>query len=160
MLCCTSRRLKSTFGELEKDAKCTLTVHIAPISQAFCYPFNSAGSVSPQRSPYLLFRSKFLRLAHRRGRWEYWTRVSLAWGFNLLLFFVCAILSLTYGVVKFRGAATSFMLLGWAVAAFQMYLVIEPLQVLQLEHVEGGGERWVCIVCSWGSGERHTLAHR
>jgi hypothetical protein len=73
-------------------------------------------------------------LAHRRGRWEYWTRVSLAWGFNLLLFLVRAILSLTYGVVKFKGTATSFMLLGWAVAAIQTYLVIEPLQARWIAH--------------------------
>jgi uncharacterized membrane protein YhaH (DUF805 family) len=75
-------------------------------------------------------------LAHRRGRREYWTRVSLAWGFNLLLFLVCALLSLTYGVVKFKGTATTFMLLGWAVAALQTYLVIEPLQVRRLDNVE------------------------
>ena len=64
-----------------------------------------------------------------RGRCEYWTRVSLAWGFNLFLFFVCAIVSLTFGVVKFKGSATSFMLVGWAIAACQTYLIIEPLQV-------------------------------
>ena len=58
----------------------------------------------------------------------------------MLLFLACAILSLTYGVVKFKGTATTFMLLGWAVAAFQTYLVIEPLQVRCLAHAYRGGK--------------------
>ena len=48
---------------------------------------------------------------------------------------MCAILSLTYGVFKFKGTATTFMLLGWAVAALQTYLVIEPLQARWLAHL-------------------------
>ena len=50
---------------------------------------------------------------------------------------MCSILSLTFGVVKFKGTATNFMLLGWAVAACQTYLIIEPLQVCIL----------VCMPC-------------
>ena len=64
-----------------------------------------------------------------RGPYEYWTRVTLAWTFNLTLNFCCCIISLTFGVVKFKGNATSFMLLGWFFAAGQTYLIIEPLQV-------------------------------
>ena len=64
-----------------------------------------------------------------RGACEYWTRQLLGWGFNLLINFVCCILSLTFGAVKLKAAATSFMLIAWLVAACQTYLVIEPLQI-------------------------------
>ena len=65
-----------------------------------------------------------------RGRCAFWTRVSLAWAFHIFLYLVCCLLALTFGVVKFKAQATNFMLMGWAVAACQTYLVIEPLQVL------------------------------
>eukprot|EP00326_Haptolina_ericina_P003322 CAMPEP_0181205914 /NCGR_PEP_ID=MMETSP1096-20121128/20740_1 /TAXON_ID=156174 ORGANISM="Chrysochromulina ericina, Strain CCMP281" /NCGR_SAMPLE_ID=MMETSP1096 /ASSEMBLY_ACC=CAM_ASM_000453 /LENGTH=119 /DNA_ID=CAMNT_0023296747 /DNA_START=1 /DNA_END=360 /DNA_ORIENTATION=+ len=74
-----------------------------------------------------------------RGRCAFWTRVSLAWAFHIFLYLVCCLLALTFGVVKFKAQATNFMLMGWAVAACQTYLVIEPLQVFVL----------VCMPCLW-----------
>ena len=65
---------------------------------------------------------------HWRGPCEYWTRVTLAWAGNLFLNFVCCIMSLTFGAVKFKAAATNFMLISWLAAASQTYLIIEPLQ--------------------------------
>jgi len=65
-----------------------------------------------------------------RGECEFWTRVVLSWMFNLFIYFVCAVASLTYGIIKFQGAATNFMLIGWGVAACQTYLVLEPLQII------------------------------
>ena len=55
-------------------------------------------------------------------------QVTLAWTFNLLLNLICSILSLTFGVVKFKASGTSFMVVGWVVAMFQTYLIIEPMQ--------------------------------
>jgi len=70
----------------------------------------------------------------RKYRWrsdcEFWSRVALAWTFNIFIYIVASIASLTYGVVKFQGAATNYMLVGWGIAAVQIYIVLEPLQIL------------------------------
>eukprot|EP00966_Prymnesium_polylepis_P089780 2078866-Prymnesium_polylepis.1 len=65
-----------------------------------------------------------------RTKCEFWTRVTLAWMYNLFLYLLFSVAALTYGMIKFQGSATEFMLLGWAVAACQTYIILEPAMVV------------------------------
>jgi len=57
------------------------------------------------------------------------TRASVAWAFNAFIYVGAALLSLTYGV-KFRSNSTNEMITVWMLAMLQVYLVVEPLQIL------------------------------
>jgi hypothetical protein len=56
-------------------------------------------------------------------------RMTLAWLFNLCVYFVSALLSLTYGV-KFGPESTNEMITVWFIAMFQIYFLVEPMQIL------------------------------
>jgi hypothetical protein len=54
--------------------------------------------------------------------------MSLAWLFNVLVYFAASLLSLTYGV-KFGSTSTNEMITVWIIAMVQIYFFIEPIQV-------------------------------
>lgn len=56
-------------------------------------------------------------------------RQSFAWTFNAFIYFLCALLSLSFGV-KFGSDSTNEMITVWCIAMFQIYIIIEPIQIL------------------------------
>jgi len=65
-----------------------------------------------------------------RGPVEYRLRSFVAWFMGVLLYVIFCLAAAVYGVVKFKGAATNYMLASWGVAAIQTYIIIEPVQVI------------------------------
>jgi len=57
------------------------------------------------------------------------TRTGVAWAFNGLVYFTVALLTLTHGS-KFTARTTNEMLTVWLLAMLQIYLIIEPVQIL------------------------------
>jgi len=57
------------------------------------------------------------------------TRQLIAWGFNSSIYSAAALLSLSYGV-KFKSNSTNEMMTVWVLAMLQVYLVVEPMQIL------------------------------
>ena len=68
-----------------------------------------------------------------KRRWrperEVRARLIVAWAFNAFIYVASALLSLTYGV-KFKSTTTNEMITVWVLAMLQVYLIIEPLQIL------------------------------
>ena len=52
-----------------------------------------------------------------------------AWTFNIAVYATCALLCLTYAN-KFGANSTNEMITVWIIAMFQIYLIIEPVQIL------------------------------
>ena len=65
----------------------------------------------------------------RRSDRSVCVRMYIAGIFNLWVYFVGALLSLTYGV-KFGPDSTNEMITVWVIAMFQIYCIIEPVQIL------------------------------
>ena len=56
-------------------------------------------------------------------------RTAAAWAFNAFVYVGSALLALTYGV-KFKSNSTNEMITVWMLAMLQVYLIIEPIQIL------------------------------
>merc|ERR1711924_359766 len=56
-------------------------------------------------------------------------RTIAAWAFNALVYFTVAVLTLTHGS-KFTANSTNEMLTVWLLAMLQIYLIVEPIQIL------------------------------
>jgi len=56
-------------------------------------------------------------------------RITVAWSINALIYIASALLTLTYGV-KYGSNTTNEMLTLWMLAILQIYLIIEPVQII------------------------------
>jgi hypothetical protein len=99
----------------------------AKVTKAAMKAARRAGGLTPSSSGAVIASVPLQRRAWRSER-AVAVRMTLAWLFNVFTYVVFALSALIYGV-KFGDTSTNEMLTVWMVAMFQVYVIVEPVQI-------------------------------